>query len=321
MKIAVTGSSGFIGSFVCEKLVQQGYEVLGVDKKVPIKSPNDWIFKKVNILDVPELRSTLVYFKPNVILHLAARTDLGIGESLEKFKDNTEGTNNVINLCNEILSVERLVFTSTILVCPPGHNPQSETEFNPTTPYGESKAIGEQMIRKNLNKPWTIIRPTSIWGPSFGSHYHNFFVKVKKNQYVSIKGYNPRITFGYLGNFAFQLISLLKSESCIVDSKVFYFGDYDPVDLRLWAVLISSKIGAKKIRLVDIRILRGLAWLGDLFHKLNIGFPLSSYRLKNLTSDRIYTLDRTKEICPTLPYSLEDGTEETIKWLKQNKII
>jgi nucleoside-diphosphate-sugar epimerase len=315
-KILITGSNGFIGSFLFEKFIEDNYDVYGCDKSYDDIQNNERLYK-VNILDLKGLKILINSIKPNIIIHLAARTDLGFDDTIDNFEDNTKGVENIVKICNEFDFVNRLLFTSTILVCKKGLNPKSDTFFNPQSLYGESKVIGEKIIRKSLNKKWTIIRPTSIWGPSKGSNYESFFKSILKNQYFHIKNHSPKITFGFIGNFCYQIDLIIKNDN--LDKSVLYLGDYEPTCLKNWADLIAKEFSSKKLKSVNYFAVKILAIFGDLLLKIKFkGFPINSYRLQNLTNDRIYDLQKTKKnLGDSLPYDLKTSTKLTTEWIKK----
>lgn len=317
-KILITGTSGFIASYLYNRFSEDGYEVLGLDKKKPKDSRVDK-FEIVNILDKKSLENVFQSYQPEIVLHLAARIDLGEGDTIDNFQDNTIGTKNIVDVCNETQSVEKLLFTSTILVLPRGVNPKSDTHFDPKSPYGESKMIGEQYIRENLKADWIVIRPTSIWGPSSGSHYQIFFDKIFQKRYFNISGYDPKITFGFLGNFYYQIFELLNEKDSI--GNIYYIGDYKPVRVRYWAKIISQAFNNGEIKSLPYFAVKLLALIGDLLFFLfkYKGFPMNSYRLKNLITDRVYNLEKTSNIAPNLPFTLEEAVTETVNWYKKNR--
>ena len=77
MKIAVTGGSGFIGTNIVEDLLAKNYTVLNIDWHEPKIPERTNIWKNVDICDGEALEEALLKFKPDYILHLAARTDFG----------------------------------------------------------------------------------------------------------------------------------------------------------------------------------------------------------------------------------------------------
>jgi hypothetical protein len=63
--------------------------------------------------------------------------------------------------------------------------------------------------------------------------------------------------------------------------------------------------------------LKAAAVIGDVAKKAGMkNPPLTSFRLDNLTTPMVYDLNREERICGKLPYSLEEATERTVKWLR-----
>jgi len=52
---------------------------------------------------------------------------------------------------------------------------------------------------------------------------------------------------------------------------------------------------------------------------ININFPMTSFRLKNMTTNNIVDLTNTKKIVPNLPSNRKNSIKETIFWLKNQK--
>lgn len=81
-KVLVTGGSGLIGSNLIPYLVNCGYEVSNFDIKEPLDKSQNVFFNKVDILDKSTLISKVLNFKPDYLIHLAAKADLN-GKNLK----------------------------------------------------------------------------------------------------------------------------------------------------------------------------------------------------------------------------------------------
>lgn len=105
---------------------------------------------------------------------MAARTDLN-GTSIQDYKANTDGVKSVIEAASVSSSLKHVIFAPSMLVCPLGYHPDGDEDYCPNTVYGESKVV-EQLVRSLATGllMWTIVRPTSLWGPWFDIHYKNF---------------------------------------------------------------------------------------------------------------------------------------------------
>jgi len=323
MKVLITGSSGFIGSALMTSLLQKGFSVMGIDISEPRYPEHRKFWRKVDILDKTSLHNAIVRFAPSHLVHLAARTDLGFDDDLEGFRANTEGVRNVLDICRNVQGLRMAIFASTILVCEPGYLHKADDDYYPTTPYGKSKVIGERIVREaanDLNFTWTIIRPTSIWGPGYGSHYLDFFRTIAKGWYFHPGKANNLTVYGYIGNTVYQIEKLMVANSDKVHDKVFYLGDYQPIRLKEWATMIHSEMGKGKVRVLPERLVRLAAPCGDLLW--NLGWksvPLTTFRVENMSKDRLYDTSAIQSIADDLPYSQMDGVRETILWLKENE--
>ena len=118
-RILVTGGSGFIGTNFIEILKNKDIEILNIDIKPPRIKEHNQYWKKVNILDRNNLLNSFNDFKPELVIHLAARTDLD-GKTVEDYKSNTVGVSKNIEAVKYCKSVKITIFTSSMLVCKVG---------------------------------------------------------------------------------------------------------------------------------------------------------------------------------------------------------
>lgn len=318
-KIIVTGGSGFIGSNLISKLIENTINiVLNIDivePKIEIQKAN-WL--NLDIRNKDELKITLEQFNPDIVIHLAARTDLR-GSKLEDYSTNTYGTQNVVEVLNEIDFKGRAIFTSSMYVCEPGYSPQNFDDYNPHTVYGESKVKSEEIV-KSIDKKytWSIIRPTSIWGPWFGEPYADFFNIVLSKKYLHLGNQSCKKTYGYVENTIAQILGLLETNSENVNSRVFYLGDSPAYDIAQWANEIAATV-PYRITKVPFSFFKLLAFFGDLCKYFGVKFPMTSFRLKNMTTNNIHDLSPIYNILNELPVSRLEGTVKTVHWIKKSK--
>jgi UDP-glucose 4-epimerase len=171
MKILVTGSSGMVGTYLCEQLLREGHEVIGIDWK-----PNEWSRKVDGVTINIDLRdkSCILSVLPSdidIIVHLAANArvnDLVFNPSLAR--DNFETLFNMLEYAREN-GIKRFMFASSREVY--GNNSQVihfEDEFrikNCESPYAASKISGEAMInsyQQCYGVNFCIFRYSNIYG-------------------------------------------------------------------------------------------------------------------------------------------------------------
>lgn len=317
-KILITGGSGFIGTNAVEWFSSKGYSVLNIDIAPPKHNSHVQYWQEVDIREKKQLIRAISDFAPTYVLHLAAKTDL-CGKTLDAYSANILGVKNLIEVLNGVSSIERVIFTSSMYVCYPGYRPCNEIDYCPHTLYGESKIEGEKIVRRaRHNYEWLIIRPTSIWGPWFGEPYDQFFKLVMGKKYFHLGDKICTKTYGYIDNAIYQIQQLLLAERSLVQEKMFYIGDYAPYNVQEWADEIAS-ICNYRIRTVPYSFFKAMAVFGDLLKMVGIKFPMTSFRLHNMTTDNIQNLEPTKLIIPELPVQRIDGMKATIQWIKSAK--
>ncbi len=327
-RMLIIGGSGFIGTNVVDRFLATRCEVLSIDIKEPQKKEHSKVFKRVDILDQTSLARVFQDFSPTHAVHLAARTDLHEKKNLGDYKVNIKGVENMVRAISAQPSVVRCIFTSTKLVCPTDYVPKSMDDYCPNTLYGESKVMGEKIVKDNttMRCAWCIIRPTSIWGRwSNLPHipYGRFFQIIAAGRYFHPGCVNPPKSFGYVGNTIFQIEKLLDAPAERIHQKVFYLTDYNVFTIKEWADIISLKLRNKRIRTIPEPIVRFLAWAGDLLKLFGVQEPpFSSFRLRNMRADTTgVPLEPIRRITGPLPYSMEQGVEETIAWFKKYDLI
>ena len=146
---------------------------------------------------------------------------------------------------------------------------------------------------------------------------------IAKGYYFHPGSDNTPKSFGYVGNTVFQMKKLLDANSEQINRKVFYLSDYEISGIKDWADMISVKLKNKRTKTIPEPFVRLLAWSGDLLKLCGIKNPLfSSSRLRNMRADTTdIPLEPIKQTTGLLPYSLEQGVEETIAWLQKYNII
>lgn len=316
-RIVVTGGSGFIGTNLVEALCEHDHAVVNIDIKAPALPGRHALWRNVDVCDRTALLAAVSEAAPQAIVHLAARTDLN-GSSVADYAANTDGVRNLIDAASAA-AVGRVLFASSRLVCRIGYQPLSPTDYQPTTAYGRSKVIGEQLVRaaSDVAFEWTLVRPTSIWGPWFHIPYRNFFDAIRKGRYVHPRGRRVRKSFGYVGNTVHQLMQLLRAPGEAVHGQMFYLADYEPLEVLQWGQRVRTEFGAPPIRQVPMQALRLAASLGDAAQRLGWNnVPLTSFRLDNLVTEMLHDTTALQQVCGPLPYALDAGVVDTVRWMR-----
>lgn len=179
-KIFVTGSEGFIGSHLVEKLLKLGYKVNALvlynfsGSIGNLQYINPKITKNLNIIfgDVND-PSTYEKFlsKSEVVINLAALVSVPYSyrASSSNFQNNIIGTANLLSACKDLKIKKFIHFSSSEIYGTPQKLPIDEnTPLNPQSPYAASKAAIDQIVKSfyyTYKLPVVILRPFNNYGP------------------------------------------------------------------------------------------------------------------------------------------------------------
>jgi nucleoside-diphosphate-sugar epimerase len=315
-KVLITGSSGFIGNHVVDEYLKNNFLVYGIDKKKNKKKQN-YFFYKCDILNREKMFAYFKKTKPELVIHLAARTDL-LGKKIADYKINYEGTKNVIRICNEVKSIRRVIFASTLLVNKFPYKISNFVFYDPDTIYGKSKVLMEKIIRsKNVKFQWCIIRPTTIWGDLLQNHFKFFLQLIKIKLYFHMGVDKIYKSYGYVKNTSFQIYKLTLTRDFLFDKKTYYLHDYDPICLNEFADKISMIYNKKKIKTIPVIVGSFFSIIGDFFVKLGfINFPLQSRRFRNIKASFILDSKKLKNVCGLLPYNEDQSLHNFLESYK-----
>jgi len=169
-KIVVTGSNGFLGTHLLEKLLEK-YNVIGINNVLDKKRKGYFPLKKeISRLDVNDIKQ-----KIDGIIHFAAITDVKFCEINPQkcFTTNVVGTIKALEIARK--KNARFLYTSTSHVYgKPKKLPISETHSKtPTSIYSTSKMFGEICCEAYANTyglDVSIVRIFSVYGPNSPSH-------------------------------------------------------------------------------------------------------------------------------------------------------
>ena len=305
------------------KILTLKYETINIDISPPKILEHQHHWKFVDMRDAESLTDALIKFQPTHILHLAAMTGMDILD-MSFFDANTKGVKNLIHATKKIDSLQRILFTSSLLVCPNGHVPSSDTEYDPPNLYGESKVIGEKLIRESkMDCSWVIVRPTSIWGPWFGHSYRTFFQVVDRGLFIQPGAKKIVKPHSFVGNTVYMMQNLLFHPDQQVDGETYYLGDYPEHSIQEWADIIRLKSGRTgKTLVLPVAVLWVIAYFGDVLKKMGwYDPPLTTFRLMNLLTGSHYPIEKIQKIVGQLPYTIEDGVHQTLEWMRVEKLV
>ena len=290
MKIFITGSSGFIGFHLSRKLLDKGHSVYGFDsmnsyydikiKKDRYKILNKYkkfSFKKSKLENQKILSKSILEFKPQIIIHLAAQA--GVRYSIENprvyLDTNIIGTYNIIELAKEI-NIKHLIIASSSSVYGANKNlPFKEIDKTETqlSIYAATKKSTESIAHSCSNiwkVPITMLRFFTVYGP-WGRPDMALFIFTKnilEGKKIDLFNFGNHIRdFTYIDDIIEPILRLINkppknnnktrtndpSESS-APFKIYNIGNNNPKKLMEFVKAIESKLNKKaKINLKPLQ--------------------------------------------------------------------
>jgi len=170
----VTGGAGFVGSHLVDRLLADGHRVCVVDDLSTGSTSNvapDAPFQRVDICDAAALRDVVARFKPQVVFHAAAQTDVrrSIREPDFDARVNVLGALNVLRAAVAV-GARRIVYASSAAVYGnPARVVVSETDpTHPMSEYGASKLAFEHYLGAYAARgliEYAALRYANVYGP------------------------------------------------------------------------------------------------------------------------------------------------------------
>ena len=272
MKILVAGGAGFIGSHLCEKLLEKGDEVFCVDNLITgsIRNINPFLKnRKFNFIkwDVTkEIPSSLKNEKFDAVFHLASPASPNpesplsyLHHPIETLFSNSLGTFNLLKIVRK--SKAKFLFASTSEVYgDPKISPQAEDYWGNVNPnglrscYDEAKRFGESITATFLREYGTDVRIVRIFN-TYGSKMDkndgrvivNFINQAIENKPITVYGKGSQTrSFCYVSDTVEGLLlSMFRKKT---KGEVFNIGnDNEYTILQLAKVIIKMTNSKSKI--------------------------------------------------------------------------
>jgi len=251
-RILVTGGTGFIGSHLVPRILDEGGEVSVLTRQEKSSKEVNFIRGDIAAPDVSEKITKNI----DVIFHLAGYADVSgaIKNPAIAFEANAAGTFYLLDSARKN-GVGRFVYISSVRVYgDPQYTPQDETHpLKPKEFYGASKLIGElycTVFNGNYGLSTVIVRPFSVYGPgelpkagSLSGVVSIFVRNAFEGQEILITGDGSQTKdFVYISDVIDGLILVATNDECIGD--VFNLGYGKGVSINRLAELVIENTKA-----------------------------------------------------------------------------
>jgi UDP-glucose 4-epimerase len=267
-KVLVTGAAGFVGSHVCDHLVNGGYDVVAMDDlsggfedNVNPKAE----FVKGSVNDVELVNSLFEKHQFVYVFHLAAYAAEGLSHFIRRFnyQNNLIGSINLINASVNTGTIKCFVFTSSIAVYGRNQLPmKEELAPQPEDPYGIAKFAVEQDLKSahemfGLNS--IVFRPHNVYGErqNIGDPYRNvvgiFMNQIMQGKKLTIFGDGMQTrAFSHIDDVAPIIAKSVEMPEAY--NEVFNIGADTPYTVKELATIVCDSFDVKEqIDFLDAR--------------------------------------------------------------------
>ena len=329
MKILITGASGFIGSFIVEEALKQGFETWAAVRKSSSKEylQDERIhFIELNLSSKAQLIEQLRPHQFDYVVHAA-----GVTKCLNKAdfrRINTEGTKNLVDALLDLqMPLKRFVFLSSLSVFGaikeqlPYDEIREDDTPKPNTEYGRSKLEAERYIDSIGSRlPYTILRPTGVYGP----REKDYFMMAKSiKQHIDFAvGYQRQdITFVYVTDVVQAVfLALEKGET----GRKYFLSDGQIYQSTTFSDLIHEELGRPWwLRITaPVWVLRVVTFFGEYIGHMTGKVTALNNDKYNILRQRNWRCDiepARRELGFEPKVQLKEGVKTTIQWYKDHK--
>jgi len=260
LRVLVAGGAGFIGSHVCESLIECGHSVICLDNELtgkrrniePLLARAAFRFIRCDVEDAPDVEA-------DIILHLAspASPKHYYRYPLETMSANSDGTRRLLELAEA--NGAHFVYASTSEVYgDPLQHPQTESYWGNVNPigqrscYDEGKRFGEALTmsfwrQRNVNA--SIVRIFNTYGPRMdaedGRAVPQFIRAALRNEPLTVQGTGTQTrSFCYVDDLVRVL--LLVAKDLRVAGQVFNIGNPAETTVIELAEAVMAAAGCKR---------------------------------------------------------------------------
>jgi nucleoside-diphosphate-sugar epimerase len=246
-KLIITGSNGFVGSALANNL-KENYEVTCLVRHGSNVNllPENIEIKYVDYNNIEEVMKLLR--GQDILIHTAALTRAKNWQQFKKI--NIDLTEKLLIIFNKTPSLKQFIFISSQAAAGPApdkNTPKLESdECYPVTMYGKSKLLAENLIKEKTEKPWTIIRPVSVFGPS-DKDFLQYFRLIKNHLAMFIGFRHKYYNFIFVEDLVEMISKTINNEKAY--SETFFAGGTDMLSIQQFIHNIESVMNTKALHL------------------------------------------------------------------------
>lgn len=327
MKILVTGATGFVGTWVTKKLLDQGHEIRVLSRDGQAEFPFDSTNIEVSYGDISDLQSVLLATKNiHSVFHLAGVVGYSRAARNDMQKTNVEGTKNIIEACIKS-NCTRLVHMSSVVAIganfndgPPMNEDSAFNLHHLDLGYFETKHAGEKFVLEAVQEnkiDAVILNPSTIYGPGDAKKgSRSTQVKVARGQF-------PFYTSGGVNIIHIEdAVEAIYRAWQVGRSGERYILAGENIRIRqlFQYIATAAQVNPPKIYLPNSVVL-GLGHIGDWLEKIGKKGPINTENAWASILFHWFDNSKAKRELNLKTRPAFDAISDSVNWMKQNGIL
>jgi nucleoside-diphosphate-sugar epimerase len=318
-KALLTGASGFIGSRLRDALLARGVDVVSIRRKGSPASKHGRSVE-ASYEDVTGLQKLCEAEKPDYVFHVAGVTK---GVTYEDFRaGNVTPTRNLLVALAKAPPKRFVHFSSLACFGPSSRaRPLRETDTRkPIEFYGRSKLEAEEVVEFCKDMPWTIIRPSGVYGPG-DVDYFNLFREVAKGRNVFFGNRNRWMSVVYVDDVIDATLLAATHESAV--GKGYFLSDGKTITWETFQDAIIAASG-KRVRTLNLPefLVTGAALFGEAATKLDKKPRLFNKQKAIMGAQEAWTCSHesiAQDLGFTSKVGVAEGCKRAFEWYRAEK--
>ena len=273
--VLVTGSTGFIGTRLVEKLVEKKYDVTSLIRKGKKSHPNS----KSIIGDLTDSKLDIPISNIDCVLHLASHTPLEKNKKISE-KVNLGGTKNLFNQIND--KAKAIIHISGLGVYgePRDTIVDEKYPYNATTDFVKIRLQAQKFLEKNckeLGIDFSVIHLGDVYGPR-GWFYEFLIKRLLKNTIRLPKNGEYYKGYVHIDDAIGSIMAILENVS---KNETFIVSDSTPAHFREFVDFTADQIGVKHPGSVPVFLAKAILG-GDLIKLLTTSMKVSNKKISQI---------------------------------------
>lgn len=323
MRVLLTGASGFVGGHILDELRDRKFDVTVLlrptsNRRWTAPHEDHITLHAGSIADpdslVPVLRDV------THVVHCAGLTRSY--RAADFFRVNQQGTRHLLDALREAgSSVEHFLHVSSLAAFGPATPDQPARESDeprPVSVYGQSKLAAETEVRQRCSTPYTILRPSGVYGPRDGDFLH-LFKAVSRGFLPCFGGGRQALSLVYVKDLARVVVDALQRRGT---GKIFHVAAPEVVTAGVLGEIIAQTLERRPYRLCLPVFCLWPVCLGQECLSRLTGKPhiLSRLKYPELKAPGwVCSVDRLSTeldiVCGT---THKEGIEQTLSWYRHH---